>query len=149
MGMVEQPLTQLGWSQMTELSWADLVARGVPRAMADLVRDLGRQSGRPIKVFTMPTMEAGIAGLAVPFLDDDTILFDPCLLEDAFQLADIVVHGLAHILYPNWDNPRIEEYEEMQRFVSVLAPKLLRELPDEAKKTEPMVELALSDVLIA
>jgi hypothetical protein len=149
MGIVEQPLTRLGWNQITEVSWADLVARGVPGALADLVRDLGRQRGRPIKVLTMPTMEAGIVGLAVPFLEDDSILFDPCLLQDAFRLTDVIVHELAHILYPNWNNPRIEEYDEMERFAAVLAPMLLRELPDAANKTEAMVELALSDLLVA
>jgi hypothetical protein len=56
---------------------------------------------------------------------------------------------LAHILYPKWNNPRIEEYDEMERFAAVVAPMLLRELPDEANKTEAMVELALSEVLAA
>jgi hypothetical protein len=149
MGLVEQPLTELRWSQMTEVSWSELVARGLPGALTDLVRDLGRRSGRQIKAFAMPTMEAGIGGLAVPFLEDDGILFDPCLLDDASRLAHVIVHELAHILYPKWNNPRIEEYDEMERFAAVVAPILLRELPDEANKTEAMVELALSEVLAA
>jgi hypothetical protein len=149
MGMVEQPLTQLGWSQMSEVSWSELVARGLPGALTELARDLGRRSGRPIRVFAMPTVEAGIGGLAVPFLEDDGILFDPCLLDDASRLAQVIVLQLAHILYPNWNNPRIEEYEQMERFAAVVAPRLLRELPDEANKTDGMVELALSEVLAA
>jgi hypothetical protein len=147
MEMVGQLLRQLGWSEMSEVSWTELVARGVPSAMADLVCDVGQRTGRPIKVFTIPTLEAGIAGLAVPFLEDDSILFDPWLLEDAGNLAKVIVHELAHILHPSWNDPRPENYEEMERFASVLGPMLLCELPDTVNKTEPMVELALCNVL--
>ena len=37
----------------------------------------------------------------------------------------------------------------MERFASVLGTMLLSELPDTANKTEPMVELALCNVLAA
>src|SRR3979411_1649358 len=98
MEMVGQLLRQLGWSEMSEVSWTELVARGVPSAMADLVCDIGQRTGRPIKVFTIPALEAGIAGRAAPFLEDDSILFDPWLLDDARNLAEVIVPELAHIL---------------------------------------------------
>jgi hypothetical protein len=147
MEMVGQLLRQLGWSEMSEVSWTELVARGVPSAIADLVCDVGQRTGRPIKVFTIPTLEAGVAGLAVPFLEDDSILFDPWLLDDAGNLAEVIVHELAHILHPSWNDPRPENYDEMERFASVLGPMLLCELPGTLNKTEPMVELALCNVL--
>jgi hypothetical protein len=147
--MVSQLLQKLGSSEMSEVSWTELVARGVPGAIAQLVRDLGQRTGRPIRAFTMPTLEAGIAGLAVPFLEDDSILFDPVLVEDADRLADVIVHELAHILHPNWNDPRLEDYDEMERFASVLGPIVLGELPDSVDKTSPIVELALRNVLVA
>jgi hypothetical protein len=132
---------------MSEVSWTELLARGVPCAIADLVSDVGHRTGRPIKVFTIPTLEAGIAGLAAPFLEDDSILIDPWLLEDASHLARVIVHELAHILHPSWNDPQLEDYDEMERFASVLGPMLLRELPETVIKAEPMVELALCNVI--
>src|SRR5882757_87889 len=124
MEKVGQLLRQLGWSEMSEVSWTELLGRGVPCAIADLVSDVGHRTGRPIKVFTIPTLEAGIAGLAAPFLEDDSILVDPWLLEDASHLAGVIVHELAHILHPSWNDPQLEDYDEMERFASVLGPML-------------------------
>jgi hypothetical protein len=43
------------------------------------------------------------------------------------------------------NNPRLEEYREMERFASILGPMIVREPPDRAVPAE-RVELALSNV---
>jgi hypothetical protein len=94
----------------------------------------------------MPTLEAGIASLAVPFMDDDGILFDPSLLDRPPVLSRAIAQELALMLYPGWSDLRAEEYEQVQAFVSTLAPMLLVDLPRWVSDTDAMVAAALSDL---
>jgi hypothetical protein len=94
----------------------------------------------------MPTVEAGIASLAVPFMDDDGILFDPSLLDHPLELARVIADELALMFYPGWSDPHLDEYEQMQAFVSVLAPMLLLRLPRRVSETDSIVAAALSDL---
>src|SRR5947209_6675070 len=113
---VEQPLSLLDWQQMSELGWWDLVGLGLPSQLADLAIDMSRRSGRRTRVYTMPTLEAGVAGFAVPFLNEDGIVFDTSLLYHADELTRVIAHELAYMLYPGWVDPGIEEYEQVERF---------------------------------
>lgn len=149
MGLLELPLSELRWAEMCEVAWTQLIEIGLPVEIADLAGDLGARRDRPIRTLTMPMVQAGIGGLAVPFLDDDGIVFDPCLLVDSAMFNKVIANELAHLLYPSWNDPHIEDYDEMESFARVLGPRLLLELPDDVGKAEPMVELALCEVLAA
>jgi hypothetical protein len=149
MALVEQPLSQLQWDQLSELGWWDLVGLGLPSELAALAVDMSRRAGRRLRVYVTPTLDAGVSGLAVPFLDEDGILFDPSLLDRGGELARVIAHELACLLYPGWVDPGIEEYDGMQKFASVLAPMLLRERPESAAEIDPLVDLALSEVTAA
>jgi hypothetical protein len=146
MGLLGLPLSEVRWAEMREVAWTQLIEDGLPVEMAELAGDLGACRGRPIRTFTMPMVEAGIAGLAIPFIDDDGIVFDPSLLVDATKFSQVIANELAHLLYPRWHDLDIEDYDEMEDFAAVLGPRLLRELPDDVAKTQPMVELALGEV---
>ena len=75
-------------------------------------------------------LEGGVAGLAVPFLADDGILFDPSLIPRRHELGEVVAYELAYMLHPHWDNPGLDGDEEMGRFASKVAPMLLAKPPD-------------------
>jgi hypothetical protein len=149
MALVEQPLSRLQWDQLSELGWWDLVGLGLPSELAALAVDMSRRAGRRLRVYVMPTLDAGVPGLAVPFLDEDGILFDTSLLDRADELASVIAHELAYLLYPGWLDLGVEEYDGMQNFASVLGPMLLRELPESAAEIDPLVELVLSEVIAA
>ena len=140
----DQLVAQLEWEKLSEWTWADLVARGLPRVLADLGLDLSERRRRRIRVFTIPTAHAGISCFAVPFLDDDGILLDPSLLEQPQEMGRGVAHGLASMLYPAWSNAGFEQYDQMHSFALALGPVLLREAPRSITETEPMVAFALS-----
>jgi hypothetical protein len=74
--------------------------------------------------------EAGVAGLAVPFVTEDGVLLDPALISSADDLARVVAFELAYMLHPSWEDPDPERYEDVERFASKLAPKLLSKPPD-------------------
>jgi hypothetical protein len=150
MALLDQPLSHLGWEQMREVGWSDLIQHRLPPQVADLATHMSRRSSRRIRVFAMPTLAAGVAGVAVPFLHDDGILVDPSLLAQPDELTSVVAHELAYMLYPGWSDVSLGgEYDEMERFASMLAPVLLRDLPDKADDLDPMIEMALSDVVAA
>jgi hypothetical protein len=93
----------------------------------------------------MPTLDAGVAGLALPFLHDDGILFDPSFLDWPAGLRNVVARELAHLLYPRWiDLALEEEYDQMQEFGRVLAPRLLHQLPRAMQEVQPMVAAAMA-----
>ncbi|HWC38841.1 MAG TPA: hypothetical protein VG476_09945 [Acidimicrobiales bacterium] len=149
MAVIEQPLSQLRWQDMSELGWWDLVGLGLPSQLAELAVDMSRRAGRRLRVYVMPTLDAGVAGLALPFLEEDGILFDPSLLDHSGSMADVIAHELAYLLYPGWADPRLEQYVEMQEFASLLGPIILDNLPTAAAETDPMVELVLCNQLAA
>jgi hypothetical protein len=115
----------------------------------DLGRDLGERTGRPLRVFTMPTMRVGIAGLAVPFLDDDGIVFDASVLHDPEELPDLISHELAHMLYPGWSHLRNDQRDEMEAFATMLAPRLLSRLPRQVDEAQPLIDVAMDCVRAA
>src|SRR2546421_10967752 len=117
-------LSGLGWTQMVERSWPELVSAGLPSQLASLAQELGRHRGRPVRLFTMPMLEAGVAGLALPFVDDDGILLDPSLICSEPRLGEVVAHELAYMLHPNWED-LAGDHGEMEQFASELAPMLL------------------------
>jgi hypothetical protein len=143
MGLVEQQLSLLGWEQMSELGWWDLVGLGLPSQLAELAINMSSRAGRRLRVYVMPTLEAGVAGLALPFLDEDGVLFDSSLLDHAGEMANVIAHELAYMLYPGWNDLGIEEYEQMQGFASALGQMILDYLPTTAEATDPMVEVVL------
>jgi len=123
-------LSGLGWTQMVERSWPELVSAGLPSQLASLAQELGRLRGRPVRAFTMPMLEAGVAGLTLPFVADDGIVVDPSLVSKMDKLGDVVAHELAYMLYPHWEDAGSDDYEEMDGFASKLAPMLLAKPPD-------------------
>ena len=123
-------LSGLRWSKMVEQSWPGLVRAGLPTQLASLAHELGHYNERRVRAFTLPMLEAGVAGLAVPFLADDGILFDPSLIPRRHELGEVVAHELAYMLHPHWDNPGLDDDEEMARFASKVAPMLLAKPPD-------------------
>jgi hypothetical protein len=133
----------LGWDEITEHSWAELLDAGLPPELADLGHDLGARTGRPLRVFTMPTMRVGVAGLAVPFMDDDGIVFDRSVLDHRDDLSNLVSHELAHMLYPGWSDLRPDQRDEMEAFALILAPTLLTRLPSQLDEAQPMIDLAM------
>ncbi len=74
----------------------------------------------------MPMLEAGVGGLALPFLADDGIVFDPSLVSTGREwLSEVVAHELAYMLHPRWDDPGATEHERIEKFACTLAPMLL------------------------
>ena len=74
----------------------------------------------------MPMLEAGVGGLALPFVADDGIVVDPSLVSAAgHRLAEVVAHELAYMLHPHWDDLDADEAEKIENFASKLAPLLL------------------------
>jgi len=143
----DSPLVaRLGWDELVEHSWTELLAAGLPSQLAALSRDLGERTGRPLRVFTMPTMRVGVAGLAVPFVDDDGIVLDRSVLDDPDVLSTLVSHELAHVLYPGWSDLRVDQRDEMEAFAKILAPNLCTRLPCQVDEAQPMIDLALSCV---
>jgi hypothetical protein len=146
----ESPLVaQLGWGELAEHTWTELLSAGVPPQLVDLGRDLGERTGRPLRVFTMPTMRVGIAGLAVPFLDDDGIVVDGSVLDDPDELLNLFSHELAHMLYPGWSHLRHDQRDEMEAFAVMLAPTLLSRLPCQVKEAQPLIDVAMDCVRAA
>jgi hypothetical protein len=146
----DSPLVaQLGWGELSEHTWTELVSAGVPSQLVDLGRDLGVRTGRPLRVFTMPTMRVGVAGLAVPFLDDDGIVFDGSILDQPDELPDLVSHELAHMLYPGWSDLRHDQRDEMEAFAMMLAPRLLSCLPRQVDEAQPLIDVAMDCVRAA
>jgi hypothetical protein len=123
-------LSGLGWTQMVERSWPELVRAGLPSQLASLAQELGRLRGRPVRAFTMPMLEAGVAGLALPFVADDGIVVDPSLVSKMDELGQVVAYELAYMLYPHWEDPGSDHYEQIDGFASKLAPMLLAKRPD-------------------
>ena len=123
-------LAGLGWTEMAEWSWPELVREGLPRQLASLADELGRQRGRPVRVFTMQMLEAGETGLAVPFAAEDGIVVDPSVVSQRDKLSEVVAHQLAYMLHPRWDDPASDDYEELDGFASKLASMLLAKPSD-------------------
>jgi hypothetical protein len=123
-------LSGLGWTQMVERSWPELVRAGLPSQLASLAHELGQYRERPVRAFTMPMLEAGVAGLALPFVADDGIVVDPSLVSKLDEFGQVVAHELAYMLYPHWEDPGSDDYEEIDGFASKLAPMLLAKPPD-------------------
>src|SRR5438874_1473855 len=119
----------LGWSELTERDWDEALAGGLPHQLIDLIRDASRHLARPIRLYTMPMMEVGVAGLALPFVDDDGIVLDPVILGDPALLPRIAARELARMFHPGWSELRPEQDHEVEEFVAVLAPMLLWRLP--------------------
>jgi hypothetical protein len=137
------PIAQLEWRQLTERHWADLVDRGLPVQLGELIHDLGERNERRIRPFTLPTMRAGIEGLAVPFISEDGIVFDPSLLDQPDAMTRVVARELSVTVYPGWSTSRPKDYDEMQAFASELAGALLDRLPQRLNELDSMVEEAL------
>ncbi len=144
--LIDEPtVAKLGWDALLERSWTELRVAGFPPELVDLACDLGQRNERPIRVYTLPTMEAGVAGLAVPFIHDDGLLFDPSLLGRAGDLRSVVTRAMSHLLYPGWEGLVFEAaLAEMQAFGRILAPKLLRRLPSTVREAQPGVDTVMA-----
>ncbi len=138
-------VASLGWRQLAQRSWRELVAAGLPVELAELGRDVGNLTGRPVLVYTMPTEQAGVCGVALPFMSDDGVVIDPCLLRRPRQLAATVAHELAHILYPGWPNLHRDQNADMETFALALGPALLDQLPRRTGDVGTMVDTALAE----
>jgi hypothetical protein len=124
-------LAGLGWTEMIERPWSELLKAGLPMQLESLARELGRSRNRPVQVFTMPMLEAGVIGLALPFAAGDGIVLDPSVVSAGRKkLGQVVAHELAYMLHPRWDDSGFTEYEEVESFASKLAPMLLAKPPD-------------------
>jgi hypothetical protein len=136
-------VAQLGWRELSETCWTALIEAGLPSELAELSEDLSRRSGRPLRVFAMPTLHTGVTGLAVPFVDDDGIVIDPSILAHAPDLSMVIAHELAHMLYPGWSCLSRDRHEEMEVFARILGPSLLSRLPRRVADAQPMVDVAM------
>jgi hypothetical protein len=139
----------LGWDELRERSWGELIEVGLPSELAGLGYDLAWRCGRPLRVYTMPIMRVGISGLAIPFVDDDGIVFDQVLLAQPDELSGLMSHELAHILYPGWREISPGGLADMEKFASFLAPVLLRLLPSSVDEAQPMIDVAMDRVRAA
>jgi hypothetical protein len=88
-------LSGLRWTQTVEQPWPRLVRAGLPSQLASLALELGDHRSRPVRALTMPMLEAGVGGLALPFVADDGIVFDPSLVSAGGT-------GLPRSLHTNW-----------------------------------------------
>jgi hypothetical protein len=138
-------VTSLGWRQLAQRSWRELVAAGLPVELAELRQDVGNLTGRPVFVYTMPTEQAGLSGVALPFVNDDGVVIDPRLLGRPRQLAATVAHELAHILYPGWPDLDRDKHDEAETFALALGPVLLDQLPSGTSDVGTMVATALAE----
>jgi hypothetical protein len=136
-------VTRLGWRQLVERSWQELVAAGLPVELAKLADDVSNLTRRPVLVYTMPLEQAGVSGLAVPFVYDDGVVLDPSLMSDPTELTEIVAHELAHILYPGWSGLERDQHDEMEAFARALGPALLGQLPSGSIEVGTLVATAL------
>ena len=145
-GAVE--VLELGWSEMTERSWSQLVAKGLPRQLMASAEELGNRSGRAVRIYTMPTLRAGCSGLALPFLDDDGITVDPALLSDPGALAEAVAYLLAYLLDPRWnDDAASDNQGDRKAFAAALGPILLEQSSEQTPTTNrPMVDSAWATI---
>jgi hypothetical protein len=130
-------------ADLAERSWIELIDEGLPTQLAELGRVVGQRNGRPIRVVSMPMLEAGMTGLAVPFEGEDAIVLDPRLLEYRRHLSGVVARELARTVYPGWNDLPPDQEDEIEAFTSVLTPLLLTRRPRRAREVEPLVELAL------
>src|SRR5438128_380009 len=101
---------EASWEQLAQRRWTELVEVGLPSQLVDLARDASNQNHRPIRVFSLPMAEAGIGAVVVPFMSEDWLLFDPCLVGDAGELARVIAGELAHLLHPGWAERHLDEY---------------------------------------
>jgi hypothetical protein len=75
-------------------------------------------------------LEAGVTGLALPFISDDGIVVDPSLVSEGDELGEVVAHELACVLHPLWEERAPNDHGEMEEFASKLAPMLLAKPSD-------------------
>jgi hypothetical protein len=136
-------MTGLGWRHLAERTWPELVAAGLPAELAELGQDVSNLTGRPVLVYTMPMEQVGVSGVALPFISDDGVVIDPCLLRRPRPLAATVAHELAHILHPWWPDLDRDQQDEMETFALVLGPALLDQLPRTTADVSMMVDSAL------
>jgi hypothetical protein len=124
-------LQGFAWTKMVERSWPEMVRAALPMQLASLACELGHCRERPVRAFTMPMLEAGVVGLALPFLADDGVMLDPSLvLAGGHRLGEVVAHELAYMLHPNWEDPGSIDPDRMESFAAKLAPMLLAKPPD-------------------
>lgn len=138
-------VTSLGWRQLAQRTWRELIAAGLPVELAELCQDVGNLTGRPVSVYTMPTEQAGLSGVALPFVSDDGVVIDPCLLGRPRQLAATVAHELAHILHPRWPDLDRDKHDETETFALALGQDLLDQLPRGTSDVGTMVDTALAE----
>jgi hypothetical protein len=137
----QELVAELGWSELTERSWEQFAGQGLPQQLIDLTGDLGQRNERRIRAYTMPMLEVGVAGLALPFVHDDGIAVDPYLLGHPRFLARVVGYELAHLLYPGWGEQGVTGHDAVEEFASTVAPTILRRLPRTVGEIQPVVEL--------
>ena len=130
-------------TDLADRSWIELIDEGLPAQLAELSRVLGQRNGRPIRVVSMPMLEAGMTGLAVPYEGEDAILLDRRLLEHPPNLSGVVVRELARTVYPGWSDFPPDQEDEIEAFTSVVTPLLLTRRPRRAREVERLVQLAL------
>jgi hypothetical protein len=134
---------EASWDELAQRHWIELVEAGLPSQLADLARDASNRNRRPVRVFSLPMAEAGVGGVAVPFMNEDWLLFDPSLVGDGCELARVIAGELAHMLYPGWAERHLDEYDELEHFAAALTPTLLERLPRSVDEVVPLIELTM------
>ena len=132
-------MSELGWAQLEEKAWSDLVDVGLPSHLAEVAREVGDRTGRRVRIYTMPILEAGCRSFAVPFLEEDGIIVDPSLLSRVSDLAATVAHQLGHLLDPRWNDADSEGLGESEMLAASIAESLLAG-PSEPAGMKPMLD---------
>jgi hypothetical protein len=139
----EPQVGDANWEELAERHWIELIEAGLPSQLTDLARDASNRNHRTIRVLSLPMTEAGVTGVAVPFMNEDWLLFDPSLVGDAAELTSVIAAELAHLLYPRWAERHLDEYEAVEHFAAELAPTLLERLPRTVDEVIPVIELTM------
>jgi hypothetical protein len=131
------------WDELISWRWIELVGCGLPSQLAVLADDLSERDDRPVRAFSLAMVEGGIVGLTLPFVKEDWILFDPCLLGDRIELTGVTAGELAHLLYPGWRELHLQRFDEIERFASMLAPMIVERLPSSVDELQSAVEATM------
>jgi hypothetical protein len=114
-------VSKLQWKRLVERPWPELTELGLPSRLAEVAEEVGQGNGRDVRVYTMPTLEAGYVSLSVPFMAEDGIIIDPSLVSRVDDLAEAVAYHLALLLDPRWTEVGPGELEDRRVLATTIS----------------------------